>query len=103
MKLSKKICQRVANNHTRWKKDKTMQHENQAYPGSFREPTPPYTLCNCGGNPYQESIVIKELKDKGISFNNKEIDISRRYNCGNRSFGKIDFLVNYCNYRITKR
>lgn len=52
---------------------------------------------------YVEEVVVDELKQiKGIDIckEDKEISASEEVVISHRLRGKIDFLINHCNYRI---
>ncbi|WP_428743127.1 hypothetical protein [Tenacibaculum sp.] len=51
---------------------------------------------------HTEDEVIRSLSKKNVSISGKVIDLVHAKELGNGSWGKIDYLVNHCNYNLIK-
>ena len=49
---------------------------------------------------YDEASCLMALRRKGIAFKGNQINLIAATELGNKSFGKLDYLVNYCGYVV---
>ncbi len=81
-----------------------IRNSNEKHPGSYTKPALQSIERVKSKKEYTVDEIRQSLRLKGVSVGDgvliKTIDVGKAHTLGNKSWGKIDFLVNYQNFSI---